>query len=353
MNVQTKIKEDLKILSKNKIKFCMLKDYLKEKDYADIDILVSSKDRRKIHKILKSLSYDNYHQYTTSVFYHKLIETEVVRFHLHSNYFFEFLQIDKVNIDNTDVPMLAKEEYLVSLVKKVVSGRKKDKYMKEFDSVVKFVDKAKLKKVLCAAFKKSTIDYDAVIKKDFSKLKILKSVIKRKRQLKRSDWPSIVSLFFKMLFKPCEFVVFMGVDGSGKTTTVKKITEYLRKRKFRVFTEYGGRFKFQYLPLNKLVSNVATKKKKVEGQNQDVIKYESKFVHNVTPFIYYAEYFLRYMFSTFIKRRLNNFVFADRSFIDVIISPNTNNKIARFLYFILPKPSKIVYLYNDLEVLSK
>ncbi len=199
MNVQTKIKEDLKILSKNKIKFCMLKDYLKEKDYADIDILVSSKDRRKIHKILKSLSYDNYHQYTTSVFYHKLIETEVVRLHLHSNYFFEFLQIDKVNIDNTDVPMLAKEEYLVSLVKKVVSGRKKDKYMKEFDSVVKFVDKAKLKKVLCAAFKKSTIDYDAVIKKDFSKLKILKSVIKRKRQLKRSDWPSIVSLFFKML----------------------------------------------------------------------------------------------------------------------------------------------------------
>ena len=161
-----------------------------------------------------------------------------------------------------------------------------------------------------------------------------------------------IELILKPLFNPMEYIVFIGTDGSGKTTTVSNLKKLLESKSLKVFQEYGGRFKFRYLPFNKVISTAAAKKKK-EGQKEDTIRYTSPIVKNLAPFVFYVEYLLRYVCSTFKGRRTHQYVIADRAYVDVIISANTNNKTARLCYYLLPKPSKLVFLYNEFEILTK
>jgi hypothetical protein len=51
------------------------------------------------------------------------------------------------------------------------------------------------------------------------------------------------------------------------------------------------------------------------------------------------------------KRVVNHYVISDRSYLDVMVSPNVNKHVARMCFDLLPKPT-FFFLYNKLEVLS-
>jgi len=345
---------DLQYLNKS-IKYCMLKDYISEGDYADIDILISSRDRRMLKKILQRLGYNTYQTYHRAVFYHKVIKGEIVRLHIHFNYFFDFLKADEVlqrRYMKKGIPLLSSSDYVATLAHKIKKGRSASKYIRELKKAKKFVDKTVLYSSLSKAFEENSINIKKIMNKQFAGLKFKKSHQRFEKFRKFLDTPSIMTIALKQLVRPSPYIVFVGVDGSGKTTTVGTLIDYLKRRKFRIYGIYGGRFRFRFLPLNWLTKRVAKAKIK-KGAPRDVIHYKSPFVHTLTPIAYYLEYFLAYIFIICRKRRTNNFAISERGFIDVIVSPNTKDSIAAFFNKLLPRPTKTIYLYNDLEVLAR
>lgn len=353
VKMKKKLIEDLKYLERS-VKYCMLRNYIADQDFGDIDILASSKDKNKLINIMQRLGYETFQVYTTTIFYHKLIGPELVRIHVHFDYFYDFIHVNEAVgrvYRYKGIPVLPDSDYAASLIFKIRWGRPKEKYLANLRKIWEKIDNKALIQSLSNAFKPESIDLDILKKEKFSKLDFKKNMLWRKRLRDYSNLPGILAVSLRQLVKPGRFIVFLGVDGSGKTTTANSVAKYLKNRKFRVAVVYGGRYKFQFLPINCLVGSIA-KKKKQEGYQRDVIRYHSNFVFNVVPFVYYLEYLLRYIFIIFPKRKLNNFVISDRFYSDVIISPNSNTKIARFLYKLMPRP-EIIYVYNSANVLHK
>jgi len=352
------LKNDLNAVVLNKTPICMLQDYFLKEELHDIDIVCFKKDKRKIHKLLKHLGYKTFKLYSDSAFYHKLIGSMIIRIHLHYNNFFGFLGMNKImqNKDSSKLNILTNAEYLPTLLYKIQVGRPSQKYMPEIEKIAAKCDFSELEQLLGFLFTKESSAKSVLLFKenkanDAVEALKLKTSFTAKRTAKRA-----LSIFdklsagIKQLVIPSEYIAFIGTDGSGKTTTTTIVAETLRTHKFRVNIELGTRMEFKILPLNFLTSKMA-KKKSGTGQSLHAIRYSSPFVKAAAPIVYYFEYLFRYMFSTFWKRRLNNFVLADRAYIDVIVSPNSNAKLAEFLYKILPKPSKVIFLYNDIQVL--
>jgi len=350
------LRNDLLYLKRAGIKYCLLKDYLKAKEFNDVDILVSSRQKRKLRSVLRTLGYKAYQMHHTNVFYHKLIGQDLVQLHFHFNYFYDFIHTDdafKRTYVSNSISILSKEDFAATLISKMRGGRPRQSYYLKQLLAIKKVDKGAVKKILSNKFVFDSIDAGSVLKgKKLSQLVFRTDVMRRKYLRRLTNVPTMLWAGIKAVFSPYDYVVFLGVDGSGKTTTTKNVAEYLKKRKFLVYTIYGGRFKFKFLPLNFLTERMAAKKKKT-SKSEDVLHYQSRFIHYVTPLVYYIEYLLRYVFMVSWRKRRYHFILADRYFIDVIISPNTNTKFARFLYSIMPKPNKVIYLYNDLEKLVR
>lgn len=155
-------------------------------------------------------------------------------------------------------------------------------------------------------------------------------------------------------FSPAPYIAIIGPDGSGKTSTLDAVASMLREHNISFARITGSRFRFQVLPLN-WVFGKAEKRYfgKEEGVSHHARRYPSSFSRIVLPFIYFLEYLLRHLLITRPLKKRNQVVLSDRSFIDVVVSPNINTAIARALYRALPKPDATVYLYNTSYVLAK
>lgn len=158
----------------------------------------------------------------------------------------------------------------------------------------------------------------------------------------------------KKILSPGFELDVVGPDGSGKTTAIEDLNELLDEHGIVYERVSGGRFSFQALPLDRIFE-VAEKKQtgKEEETSEHARRYSSPIVKLITPFVYYLEYLFRHLQTVRPLRKKSEAVLSDRSFLDVIVSPNTNTPVSKMLYKILPKPSATVYLYNDLDVLDK
>jgi len=158
------------------------------------------------------------------------------------------------------------------------------------------------------------------------------------------------------LFHPAPHVVFLGPNGSGKSTLARAVVDVAKKGKFKPYYEYGGRYTFRCLkPLNWARNRAKRGGKRVEATagrdgRKEIVRYESKTVRLVTPVIYYIEYFLRTL-CLYPKRLKYKLVVTDRWFYDLITSPNASKRLTRILIKFLPKPTLVVYVYNDPDVL--
>ena len=352
-----KIRKDLNELN---IEFYLLKDYFEDESPNDIDILCSIKNRKALHKVLKKQGYKTFFFGHNAIFYHAYYSGEIIRLHIHFNYFFYLINMkdaSKFHYGNK-IKKLKKELFVASDIYKYKSGRSSEKYLARIKDGIRNTDEDITTSILKKKFAEESIisfTKETNLKNALDKLKFLPKNKMKKIPFKIFRKIDNLLIYIIKAIKPSPFIAIIGTDGSGKTTSAENITKELRKTKFRVSSVYEGRYKFKYLKfMNKVTKHIGKKKRKSSSsKNSSIVSYKSSFVHYLTPIIYYFEYLLRYIFSTMILRRKNNFVIVDRSFIDVIISKNTNTRIARLCYFLLPKPSHTIFLYNSPDIIAK
>src|SRR3989344_4456952 len=173
------------------------------------------------------------------------------------------------------------------------------------------------------------------------------------------------------IIRPSPYLAIVGCNGSGKSTTVKNVVEKLRQENIETAHIYSGRIQFRMLPINffvKLLKPSKIEGKKVEQKEEkadhkkenkakeefarEVRLFNSPFLNNVAPFIYYLEYLLRYLLQVHPKSIYNDIVITDRGYIDLFASPNLNKIICKVCFKFLPKPKHIL-LWNSPEALAE
>lgn len=149
------------------------------------------------------------------------------------------------------------------------------------------------------------------------------------------------------------FVVFIGPDGSGKTTAAKNILNLVDNKKscFEKSRYLHGRPGI--LPN---LSYIAMRKERQNTKTMDLNVYSASRHDNYSKwktFIYMSYYYFDFLLgavSIFLSKFANRIVVADRYFYDYFISEHFSNhsKILRQVYFrLLPEPDLVIFMDGD------
>ena len=330
------------------------------KDRGDIDVCVSRKDFGKLDSLLRKKGFikkTHFRYWKKGYILYKEGELLCIDVHIGK---YEGSPAGILDPENTTSIYLSPEKQLFYFIYRIGLRNPIRKYIKYLNKQIKSkkLDYSLLQWYLGKVFYNEEEILTCIKKKEFEKIKpkfkISHNVVRLLFFLRNKFFDSFAFLY--RVIRPYQYIVLIGPDGSGKTTLRKEIAKILSQGKLKVFEEYGGRYSFKYLKfLNPVVKVVNKKGKKLKSNarsSEEVIEHNSVFIKIFSPFIYYFEYLLRYLFSDFFKRR-KGIIIADRHYIDIFVSKNINKKIAKFLYCLLPKPSFTILLYNSLEVLKK
>jgi thymidylate kinase len=158
------------------------------------------------------------------------------------------------------------------------------------------------------------------------------------------------------LFKPMKgkLISFIGMDGAGKTTLVKALAEHLNKQGKKAVMVYGGRGRGNVLPIQFLGKAY----RKAGGSPSNVPQKGESFekislIHTLAAPLFALDMLARYFLILWPLTKKNDFVLTDRYATDILLMNKVPWDFKRFLFSLLPKPNKIVYIYNTVAVLHK
>jgi len=165
-----------------------------------------------------------------------------------------------------------------------------------------------------------------------------------------------MKLFWFVKSKP--LISFIGMDGTGKTTVSNKVVEILKEKNLKVVSLYGGRGKDNILPMirfirekKKRTSAVETKIDSNRKENRARGRYSLK--QTVSAAIFTLDQILRYIFRILPLRKTNHFVLTERYGVDILLMEKIPMFLKRIMFFFIPRPTLVIYLYNDPNILSQ
>lgn len=192
---------------------------------------------------------------------------------------------------------------------------------------------------------------------NFEKLDSLKPEIK-KSLVKRNLFPIakmfLLSSLWKVsrLIKPSPLVCFIGMDGSGKSTVTKNLSQILEDNKISYSLVYTGRGRNHILPIKYFGKKYRKhENKKVEKDKVSKKSLKKKIIYSLAAPVFMLDLYLRYLKYIFPKRRTNEIVVVDRYATDILLMDNVNESFKKILYSLFPRSNLVVYLYNDPKVL--
>jgi len=149
------------------------------------------------------------------------------------------------------------------------------------------------------------------------------------------------------------FLVFIGPDGSGKSTTANNLIESEIKRFFQKKYYFHGHF--PYLPEMKKIVSVFKKNKSLNTSSPEfnLSKSFGTLRSMIYPIYYGFNYFLGHFFIWKEKARAGLIIF-DRYFYDYYIQSqfiNCPRWLLRIIEKIIPKPDMIIFLKNKPEII--
>jgi hypothetical protein len=342
-------------LQSNNIRF-FFHDHDRWMTSTDIDISLNSKDITNFHKIMNKNEFKLLSKFPPwKLFYVKYRNGDIILFDTHLDAY-EGVSKD-ILFPNSSNYFLDENKQLFYYIYRISIGQPCKKYEKYLKQLSKSFDEKMLLNYLTQYFKNANEIIQYLKEGNFHNIspkhKFRHNLI-RGRYYLRNKLFKIVGII-KKIISPAPHVVIMGTDGSGKTTAVTELQKIFGNSKFKLYYEYGGRYTFKCLKFMNLFSKRMASNKLNSSKNDleatgDVINYKSKLIEIISPFVYYLEYLLRTL-SLYPKRIKYSAVLTDRWFYDLNTSPNASNKVVKFLNKLLPKPSLVVYLYNDIDVL--
>ena len=390
-NVKNSLKKFLarliNTLNKEKIIYCILRNYenLPEWTSNDIDIWIDKRHWSKFFTIVKELAHtlDYTLDYTPRLsvkgegdyFLLKEINNKIEVIHLDCWAYFHWKGM--FFIDETVMPENLKRhekgfyvpakgiEASINLLKDLIyHGKVKDKY-KDLIKAYAQQDHEVFKKSLLRPFGFKTTQFilenaksgnwDA-LERNTNKLRVTLFIRCLLNPLSQTGkWYYYVKAQIRRFFINPRgiFIVFIGPDGSGKSTTAKKLIESEFVRRF-FQKKYYFHGHFSYLPELKRVAKIFKIKKISSNDLHENQTSPFGMVRSMIYPIYYGfNYFLGHFLIWKEKARAGLMVF-DRYFFDYFIQKQFENCPRRLLQVIseiIPKPDIVIYLKNNPEVI--
>lgn len=188
------------------------------------------------------------------------------------------------------------------------------------------------------------------------------SIIKLKWKIifKKSNFLQIIELPFILLFnqiykfkqKRKKYIItFLGVDGSGKTTTIDNLSRYLIKNTINHKKGNLGVYHQRSRFMKVLSIFIKKEKDKAKAQNKLNINYTKK--SPLKNLIRIIDIYIRYKQTLKdAKKKGAKIIIFDRYFYDLILQ-SKKDFFSRCLLMIMPKPDKLFFLYFDPKELFK
>ena len=153
-------------------------------------------------------------------------------------------------------------------------------------------------------------------------------------------------------------ISFIGMDGTGKTTVSNKVVEILKAKNLKVTSLYGGRGKDNILPI---IRSIRGKKKRSRAFDTEKDRNGKRSTANeryslkqtVSAAIFTLDQILRYIFRILPLRKINHLVLTERYGVDILLMEKIPMFLKRIMFFFVPRPTLVIYLYNDPKVLSQ
>ena len=378
--IEKTIEEVHKILNTaidQKIKYRLIDERWKKR--GDIDIIINSEDINKFEEILKQEEFKlkgKKSKYARA--YKKNHNNESINFGIHiggyNNVFglrekkFVKLFEPKTLCEKEKYYLITELQILITLYKVanrriMIKGFSAEKYQEYYEKLLQIpYDENKLNELIDKIFSnKETIIQDI---KKHTKLDEIELKLKPKHQRREKTTKQLHGLS-KYLYKtlhPAPMIAIIGTDGSGKSTTIKKLSEKLDQNKIKNTIIYAGRGKEQILPIKKIGGIFTTRKKnkikkktgqtELDRKTEVMIEYKNPIIKILTTKLYFLEYLMKYWFKILPARKKYDIVILDRSYIDMFVSPNTTQWLVKIYYKLLPKPTHI-QIYADAITANK
>ncbi len=377
------IKEIKKVLDnfeKNNVRYVISRNYgflLENKIYdgKDIDLCVERKDVAKIKKIFENFNFKRIpiNPFSNHLGYHKFFVKEKKRlfFHIHVD------GITGSNLRYLDSKNILKHKRKIGFF--YVSSFNDELLIILLHSIL---DKKRFRKDYIddiERLKKENINWDYIEKILNKKIGrkysifVINNIKKHRYELIEKEARNIYNYFiknypfklywiFRLYFfgglwklnwfrKSKPLIAFIGMDGSGKTTTSNNFIQVLKKNNFKVKRIYTGRGRNNILPIHFF----GKRYKKIGGKTSLGAegKGRKKFsiIHTLAAPVFAFDLLLRYFFKIFPARKTHDFVITDRYTTDVLLTNKVPMFLKRFLFWFFPKPTITFYLYNDPQIL--
>ena len=151
-----------------------------------------------------------------------------------------------------------------------------------------------------------------------------------------------------------KIISFIGMDGSGKTTLTNKLIKDLSKKGYKTKYIYSGKGRKNILPIQFFGQRyVKNQEKKTKNKRTTPKEIKISLIRTLSAPIFAFDLFLRYLFVILPKIFKYDFVITDRYSTDILLMAKVPFGLKKFLYFFLPRPNKIFYIYHDLKVLNR
>ena len=358
--------------------YCLLRNYgflLSESPQGagDIDVLISGNQLPLIDSALRRLGFfsgrtrgETKHRY-----YGKYVSQSTpilaLDFHVDDLSWYEVPYIpgkrilkDRVERNGLFFPS-PEDSLLMLFIHSSLNGIFKNEYIQNIESVLSRgeIDEEYMKAALHSVWHESLGQnvWKLLLNKDYEKIISLRPrlvcsfLIKRYGYLTRFIKYLYVTRLrerLRFIFSRTRLVGFMGVDGSGKTTTANGLQSILRKNGIKTDIVYMGRWQNQILPMAS-----ASKRYGMSGVRSPKKRKGLKFkiyciLRDIT---YLTDMWLRYWAKLYPKMKKGHTIITDRYVYDLLLDHNCTIVCKLVVKYLFPKPFVVFHLTNDPEII--
>lgn len=360
------------------VKYCILRNYEELPYYTenDIDILVNNvEDATKIIlKVTNSCgwSISNIVERTCKAIYiYKWYENKLFTLHIDlfqhitwKNYMVidgQYILANRVKYNNFYICSIEFELVTKMLSRLIPHGKIKEKYISDIRNKFKFANEEKVKDILSDIFnKRMSLKIINLIKLDnycsinniYKKLRWIIKInnFKRGTVCIKSYFKEIKRLFYRILNPKGKMVVFLGTDGSGKTTVINKINTECNSLYHNILVEH---WRPNLLARPKISRNVNNEN---DYSQPHKLKPYGKIVSTLRFLYYNLDYILGYYFKVLpVKIKGGLFIF-DRYYFDYYIDKqryrmNISDTAIRTFERFIPKADILILYSGNIDVI--